>query len=42
LEVQKWDGVVEITVRSIKDFVDARKDKYYLETVIPDEEYVLP
>ncbi|KPI35376.1 uncharacterized protein AB675_9895, partial [Cyphellophora attinorum] len=37
LEMQQWDGVVEITVRRIKDFVNARKDKYYLGTVIPDE-----
>ncbi|ETN41587.1 uncharacterized protein HMPREF1541_03523 [Cyphellophora europaea CBS 101466] len=38
LERQPWDGVVEITVKDIKDFYDARNDPFYIEKVIADEE----
>ena len=40
LQQQPYDGVVEITVRRLQDFVDARNDPYYLDTVVKDEECV--
>lgn len=38
---QPYDGVVEITVKSVQDFYDARQDPYYKEHVIPDEEKMI-
>lgn len=38
VESQPWDGVVEITVRDVQDFVNARQDPFYVEKVIADEE----
>ena len=33
-----YDGVVEIIVKDIADFADARQDPFYKEHVMPDEE----
>jgi hypothetical protein len=38
IEPQSWDGVVEITVKDIKDFAEARNDPFYINKVIADEE----
>lgn len=38
VEPQPWDGVVEITVRDVQDFIDARNDPFYIQRVIADEE----
>lgn len=41
VEPQPWDGVVEITVKDIQDFIDARNDPFYTEKVIGDEERMI-
>lgn len=38
IEPQPWDGVVEITVKDIKDCYNARNDPFYINKVIADEE----